>query len=171
MQKSTLNYIGRFFIIVIIQIFVLNNIQISGYINPFFYVFLILILPFNIPKYLLLVVAFLLGITIDMFSNTAGMHASATVFMAFLRPGVIYLTSIKKEFEPKTFPGFHNMDASWIATYSIIMIFCHHTLLFFLEVFSFNEFLSTIWRSLLSSLVTFSLVFIGFMLESRPQKR
>ncbi len=171
MQTSILNYIGRFIIIVILQVFVLNKIQISGYINPFLYVFFILILPFDIPRYLLLIVAFVLGLTIDMFCDTAGMHTSATVFMAFLRPGVINAISIKDEFEPKTFPGLHNMDTSWVLKYSIILIFFHHTFLFFLEVFSFAEFFTTLWRSILSTLVTFIFVFIGFFLESKPLRR
>ncbi len=171
MQTLVINYIGRFLILVIIQIFVLNNIQISGYINPFLYVFFILILPFDTPKNLLLVLAFVLGLTIDMFSDTPGMHTSATVFMAFMRPGVIRAISIKKDFESKSFPGLHNMDASWIATYSFIMIFLHHTVLFFLEIFSLNDFFSTIWRSLLSSLITLVLVFISFLLESKPKSR
>ena len=170
MQKSIFSYIIRFLIIVAIQVFVLNNIQISGYINPFFYLFFILILPFDTPKYLLLIIAFVLGLTIDMFTDTAGMHTSATIFMAFLRPAIIRATSIKKEFEPKSYPGLHNMDASWVVTYSIILIFFHHTFLFFLEAFTFSDFFSTLWRSILSTIITFFLVLAGFFIESKPQK-
>lgn len=171
MQKSTSSYIGLFIIIVLIQVFVLDQIEISGYINPFFYVFFILILPFDISKYILLILAFVLGLTIDIFSDTAGMHTSATVLMAFLRPGVINTTSIKKEFESGSYPGLHNMDTSWVVTYSLILILCHHTFLFFLEAFSFSEFFTTLWRSVLSSLVTFVFVMIGFFFEGRPKRR
>ncbi len=171
MRKTILKYLAGFFILVVLQVFVLNKIQISGYINPFLYVFFILILPFDIPKYLLLILAFILGVTIDMFCDTAGLHTSATLFMAFLRPGVIHVISVKKEFEPKTFPGLHNMNSSWVITYSIILIFLHHTFLFFLEAFSFTQFFATLWRSIVSSLVTFALVFTGFFLVSKPYRR
>ena len=171
MQKSLLSYIIRYFIIVVIQVFVLNKIQIGGYINPFFYVFFILILPFDIPKYLLLILAFILGLTVDMFSDTAGLHTSAAVFMAFLRPAIIRATSVKKEFDPNSYPGLHNMDFSWIVTYSIILILAHHAFLFFLEVFSFSDFFSTLWRSIVSTFFTFLLVLIGFFIESKPKRR
>lgn len=171
MQKGVISYIGRFIIIVILQVFVFNNIQLSGYINPFFYIFFILILPFDTPKYLLLIIAFVLGLTIDMFCDTAGLHISATVFMAFLRPGIINLISGKKDFEPKISPGLHSMDASWVVTYSLLLIFFHHTFLFFLEVFSFTDFFATLWRSILSTIVTFIFVFIAFFIESKPKRR
>ncbi len=169
MQKSIANYIVSFFILVLLQVFLLNKIQISGYINPFLYVFFILILPFNIRGYALLLIAFFLGLTIDMFVDTPGVHTMATVLMAFIRPSVISLISIKKGFEAGAFPGLHNMDKSWIITYSLMLIFIHHTSLFFIEVFTFKEFFSTLWRSVLSTSVTFVLVLIAFLIESKPR--
>jgi len=73
----------RMFILILFQVFVLNNIQVSGYINPYMYVLFILLLPFETPRWLLLISGFAIGISIDLFANTPGMHASATVFMAF----------------------------------------------------------------------------------------
>ena len=76
----------RFAILVLIQILLLNNIQISGHIVPYFYILFILLMPFETPGWMLLFAGFALGLSVDMFGQTLGMHTSATVFMAFLRP-------------------------------------------------------------------------------------
>ena len=80
---------GRFFFLVFFQVLILNNIQLGGYINPYFYIYFILLLPFETPRWLLLILSFLLGLTIDVFVNTPGVNAAACVLMAFARPFVI----------------------------------------------------------------------------------
>ncbi len=86
-------------ILIPIQVFLLDHINIGGSVNPYIYVLFILLLPFETPGWLLLILAFLLGIIIDLFSGTMGMHASATVLMAFLRPFVMRSVSAQREFE------------------------------------------------------------------------
>ena len=81
-MNQILKNIIRFVVLVFIQVAILNNIQISGFINPYMYVLFILLLPFETPNWILLVLSFFLGLSIDIFSNTLGMHASASVFMA-----------------------------------------------------------------------------------------
>ena len=93
MIKLLPRYLINFILLVFLQVFILNNIQFSGYINPYIYVLFILILPFEIPSWFLIIIAFFLGLTIDLFSHTVGMHSSATVFMAFLRPYVLKIIS------------------------------------------------------------------------------
>ncbi len=171
MEKLIFRYVLRFLLLVIIQVFVLNKIQLSGYINPYAYIFFILTLPFDTPRYLMLFLAFFLGLSIDIFLDSSGMHTSATLLIAFMRPWIINAISIKKEFEPKSFPDLHNMDTRWILLYSIIMVFIHHTFLFFLEVLSFSNLFSILSQSIISSFITFILIIICFMLESKQNKR
>jgi len=63
---------GRFIFLVLFQVWILNNLRVGGYINPYFYIYFVLLLPFSAPKWLLLVSSFLLGISIDLFMNTRG---------------------------------------------------------------------------------------------------
>lgn len=74
-------YAIMFVSLVLVQVLILNNIQFSGFVNPYVYVLFILLLPFTIPGYLLLGLSFLMGISIDIFSNTLGLHAAASVFL------------------------------------------------------------------------------------------
>jgi len=150
----------RFFVLVLIQIFVLNQIRLGGYINPYLYVLFILLLPFETPHWLLLVLAFGLGLTIDVFSNTMGMHTAATVLMAFARPGVLKMIATKAQYESGVKPGIQDMGFPWFFSYAGILILIHHFLLFYIEVFRFSEFFTTFFRVILSSIVTLCLVIL-----------
>jgi len=166
MNKGPLWYIISFVVIVLIQVMLMNNIQFSGFINPYFYILFIILLPINIPRYLLLILGFVLGITIDIFSNTPGIHASATVFIAFLRPYIINSYNLDDQ-ERMQIPSIANIGVKWFVKYVVIMIIAHHFFLFFIEVFSFSGFLHTLLRCILSSIFTFVFILISQFLIFR----
>ena len=149
---------GRFVILVLFQVLVLNNVQFSGFVNPFMYVLFILLLPFETPRWVLLVSGFVLGLSIDIFSNTLGLHTSATLFMAFLRPYVLQVISPRDGYETGTYPRVFYYGITWFLKYAIILVFAHHLFLFYLEVFRFSEFFRTLLRVILSS--SFSVLII-----------
>lgn len=148
----------RFVVLVGLQIFLFNNIQFSGYFNPYVYILFILLLPFETPRWLLLVLGFCTGITIDLFMNTPGMHASATVFIAFLRPYVLNYIAPRDGYESGTFPWQSFYGFSWFFRYALALTFAHHFFLFYVEVFRFSHFFDTLLKVILSTL--FSLLFI-----------
>ena len=165
-----LKNIGRFVFLILFQVLILNNIQFSGYINPYFYIYFILLLPFETPRWLLLLSAFLLGISLDAFTNTFGLNASACVLMAFARPFVISAISTGTEFMIGHSPSLKNQGLKWFAYYSISLVLVHHFALFFLEIFRFTEFFQTLLRVLLSSVFTLLLVFIAEYLTYPTEK-
>jgi len=171
MIKVFPRYILSFIILVFLQVFILNNIQFSGYINPYIYVLFILILPFEIPKWFLLVVAFVLGLTIDLFSGTIGMHSSATVIMAFFRPYILEIISPRDGYESETLPQLRYYGASWFIRYSVILILIHHFFLFYIEVFRFTHFFATFARAILSSIFTIILVLISQYFYRKDTRR
>jgi len=136
----------------------MNNIQLGGYLNPYIYVLFLLSLPFETPKWGLLVLGFLLGLTIDLFSHTVGMHTSACVFMAFMRPMVLGTLEPRDGYEPDTYPSVRDYGLNWYFKYSSILILAHHLFLFYIEMFKLDNFFHTLSRALLSGLL--SLIFI-----------
>ena len=166
-----LKNIGRFVFLVLLQVLILNNIQLSGYINPYFYIYFILLLPFETPRWLLLFSGFLLGISIDAFTNTIGLNAAACVLMAFIRPFVIDAISTGTEFMIGHSPSLRNQGMKWFAYYAIILVLVHHFALFFLEIFRFTEFFQTLLRIILSSIFTLLLVFIAEYLSFAKEKK
>ncbi len=146
-----------FIILVLVQVLALNNIQFLGFINPYIYILFILSLPVKLPRWVTLLLAFVLGLTIDAFSNTMGMHAFATVLVAFSRGGIIKLfTSIEEGSNPV--PSFYTFGVGAYIKYVVFMVLLHHTTLFFLEAFSFTNIWLIIFKIILSSFVTILLI-------------
>ncbi len=152
-----LQNILRFIFLILLQVFILDNIQFMGYINPMIYVLFILSLPVRFPKWALLILAFIMGLIIDVFSNTAGMHSFALVFAAFLRTPVINIfTSIDEGSNPT--PSFHTFGVSAYVKYVVILVLIHHFILFFIESFSFLHLTLLIPKIIFSSTVTILLI-------------
>jgi len=148
-----LQNIIRFILLVLLQVLVLNNIQFLGYINPYLYILIILALPVQMPRWLSLILAFGLGLIIDAFANTIGMHAFATVLVAFLRNGIIKLfTSIEEGNNPT--PSFYSFGVSAYVKYVVVLVLIHHSTLLMLEAFSFVNFGITLIKIILSTAVT-----------------
>lgn len=151
----------RFIFLLLLQVWVLNNVQFSGYINPYMYVIFILLLPFETPKALVLILGFLLGLSIDMFTDTLGMHTAALVFTAFLRPYVLQVISPRDGYEPSSFPRVYYYGFFWFFKYTLILVFAHHLFLFTIEVFNFENFHLVLLRLLLSTLLSTTLIVLS----------
>jgi rod shape-determining protein MreD len=118
----------------------------------------ILLLPFETPSWLLLLISFATGLIMDFFSGSPGMHSSATVLAGFVRPYILRAISPRDGYEPGSDPSMQTYGFTWFLTYTLLIILVHHTALFYLEVFRFTDFFRTMLRVLLSSL--FSIIFI-----------
>ncbi len=160
----------RFVVAIALQVFILNELRLGGYINPWFYVYFILMLPLQTPGWLLLSLGFITGIIIDAFSNTYGMHTIATLFIAFCRPGVLKFLSPREGYEFGARPTIDFFGIPWFFAYSGILVLLHHTLLFYIEVFRLSEFFYTLLRVILSSLSTLILLFLAQYLAFRKKE-
>lgn len=170
MLNEIIRNIIRFVLLILVQVLIIKNIELGRFINPFIYVLFIIVLPFETPKWLLLLSAFILGISIDMFYDTAGMHAAATVFMAYIRPGVLKLFSPSDGYEFGTQPTVQYLGIPWFLSYSAILVSLHHLLLFYLEIFRFSEFFSTFFRVIVSSVFTLLLITVIQYLFNRKSE-
>ena len=160
MINRAIKYPFQFIFLVLLQVLILNNIQFSGYVNPYLYIIFILWLPFDIPKSFLLLTAFFLGLMIDIFSSTLGMHTSACVFMAFCRPFVLQLIAPRDGYDVNQNPGIADFGFRWFLTYAASLTLLHHLFLFFVEVFRFSDFFHTLGRITVSTIFTILLIII-----------
>jgi rod shape-determining protein MreD len=159
MINSILRYGLIIILLILLQILVLNNIQFSGFVNPYVYIMIILLLPSVTPAWLVLIISFLTGLTIDLFTGSPGMHASATLLAGFSRQYVLRFIAPRDGYESGSDLSMSAYGFRWFFIYTATIVLIHHTTLFFLEVFRFADFFRTIFRILLSSLFT-----IGFIL-------
>ena len=147
----------RFILLVLVQVLVLNNIQFLGFLNPYIYILFILSLPVRLPNWISLLLAFALGLTIDVFSNTMGMHSFATVLAAFIRPGIIKLFTAIDEGNNPT-PSFYTFGVGVYIRYVVTIVLIHHFTLFLIEAFSFEHFWILLAKILLSSVVSIIII-------------
>ncbi len=157
----------RFLVLILAQVLVLNNIRFIGYINPYIYILFILLLPVRFPRWLSMILGFITGLIIDSFTNTPGVHAAATVLMAYLRNPVINVfINLEEGVNPD--PGFSSFGIASFVKYITSMVVIHHAALFFLEVFSFDDVGQTLLRILLNSIVTLFLL-LGLQLINKKK--
>jgi rod shape-determining protein MreD len=155
-----------FAVLVLLQVLLLNQIHLGGFLNPYIYILFILVLPISMPQYQVLILSFLIGITVDWFSNTLGLHAASAVLIGFLRSQVMKLITIR-EIEQSDYPGLKQTGINWFLTYASVLVVIHHMFLFYLEVFTFDNFFRTLLRALLSSVFTIVIIVLSQYLVFR----
>ena len=166
--RGFLKILGNYAILVLLQAMLLNNINISPLgITPMFYVLAILVMPFETAGWLQLVFAFLLGFSIDIFSDTLGLNAAASVLAAFIRPTILKTLAPRDGYESGTAPYASYMGMNWFAKYSIIIIIIHHFTFFMLNAFGFENFSQTLLRIVFTSLLTFAFIFLSQFIAFR----
>ncbi|RKR85566.1 rod shape-determining protein MreD [Mucilaginibacter gracilis] len=161
----------RFVLSVALQVFLLKNITLYNLATPYTYILFILLLPFNVPNIVLFILSFILGLTLDAFYDTPGLHAAACVVLAFVRIVFINITVQKDGFDNEPEPTLSIMGFRWFFAYVFILTLFHHFFLFNLEVFRLSEIQYTLSRFALSSVFTVFLIVISGLLFFRKRER
>jgi hypothetical protein len=154
---NVLRFLGLF----LVQVLILINVEINtSYVNLYIYPLFLLLLPIKIQKNLLLVIAFFLGIAVDMFYDTSGIHAATCVFIGYIRSGVLTVIEPRGGYEANQAPTKRSFGTGWFFQYVGILLFIHLFLIFLLEAFSFAGFGFTILKTGLSFILSMLLVTI-----------
>ncbi len=169
-SRLVLVNIGRWFILLFIQILLLRNLSFYNMATPFVYVLFLLLVPFGTPNLLLYLIAFITGLTLDAFYDTLGVHAAACVALAFVRILFISVTMNRDGFdEPE--PTLGNMGFKWFVIYATLCTLAHHFVLFFLETFRLTEISYTLLRCVFSIIFTlFTVILIEFIFYNRRMR-
>lgn len=157
-SKTYISVIISFFLYVLFQVLLLKNFILFDTAFCFFYVAFILMLPLEIGPLVLMLIAFVLGFSVDIFYDTLGVNAAASVFIAFFRPYWLTIVTPRGGYEEIVIPNIKTMDFGWFFTYSFPLILIHHFILFFLEAGGFDLFFFTISKVLFSTSLTFFVI-------------
>lgn len=150
--------IGWFIGLVALQVLVLNHVQLAYLINPFAYIYLIMVIPNRRSRTATVVTGFLLGLAIDALSSSWGIHTVATTFIAFIQHDLLRLLAQPEQIE-KDSPSIDSMGVTFVF-YAVVLIFIHHLILFSLEAFSFRLVLAVLLKTLVSSALTLVIVLV-----------
>ena len=166
-----ISHIIRFIVLIFIQVFLLKNI---GYYNlsvPFLYILFILLLPFETPNWLLFLLAFLTGLTVDAFYDTPGINAAASTVLAYVRTTFISITVQRQGFDNEPEPRMGIMGFRWFFLYALFLTFFHHLTLYLLETYSFTDIKYTLLRVVLSTVFTVFLILVAEFVFYRKKER
>ncbi len=167
MNKSINNSI-RFVLFVLLQLFILDNIMFLGYINPYIYIIFILLLPISMNSIQIMLFSFLLGLSIDVFHNSGGVHAAACLAVAYFRPFALR-NAFGINFDFKTIK-FYDEGFKPLLIYVSIMVGIHHLVMFSLEAFSLKYVYRILSYTLYSGIFSILLILIVLYLL-KPTKK
>lgn len=159
MNSDNIISIFQFIFLLFLQAFLLNNINLFGFINPNMYLLFIVVFPLNSNSTLLIVLGFLLGLLLDLLTQGSGGHTIASLTIAFLRPYIVKFSfGVNYEIPLGMIQG---SLPSQRLLYLTLVIFVHHLVLFSVIYFSFDNIITIIKNTLFTSFFTFILIYIS----------
>jgi rod shape-determining protein MreD len=157
-MRAVILYILAAILAMAFQLLLLENVQLLGYLNPYYYPILLVLWPLKWNRAVGLLVAFALGMTLDLFENSGGLHASACVLLVYLQP---YLAKslVARALEEGQSLTLLALGSSKFLTLTAMCMFVFHFWLFLLESFAFNEFFFVLFRTVLSTAVSTAMIY------------
>lgn len=163
--------IGRFVLLMLLQLTVFNNIYLGGYINPCIYLLFVAMLPTNTGRLAMLLISFGSGLFIDLFSNMPGFHTAACTLVGFLR--VMWADKILLRDNDDTIetPSIYSVSYQQFSIYLLLLLIAYYLLYYMLVDFSLRGLPATLLSTLFSSLVTFLLALLYQSIFLRKTKK
>ncbi len=151
---ALVNSILRFLVLAIVQVFIFNQVAWGwggkDYLFIFVYPLFVALLPMRMPRPLVILLAFLLGLTIDFFSETLGLHAGALTFTAYCRPLILQLLHPRDGYNIKATPTIGDQGSGWMFRYLFLILLFHVPAFFLLQTFSVLFFSEIVAKTLLT---------------------
>ena len=171
-MSDLLRNIVRFFIFIFVQVYVLDKVpHLHRFIIPYLYFLFILWLPFSVSRMGMLLIGFIMGMSLDFFTMTPGLHAAACVLIAYLRPFIINILTPK---DPSEFnyrePSPKAMGWTPYLVYVLILTLAHHGYLTFLQWLSFGSFLDFLIKIVSTTAISMLLIITTELLFPRKMK-
>lgn len=179
-MSTPIKFILNFVVILTIQIFILNDIMLKSSLTilgfpvftPIIYPLILLVLPVNTPHWLLMILGFITGLTMDMFSNTPGMHAAAMVLICYLRPFILKLFFQQTAKELKdAIPSLYKLGFTSFIIYVGFTILIHHFVFYTLEIWSIKSILIILLKTIVSAIMSILLILLGQLLFAKKESQ
>lgn len=152
----------RFIFLILLQVLLLNQIDLSGYINPMLYILFVFLYPLEKEKIYFLISCFFLGLFIDVFSNSGGINAAAIVLIAYIRLPLLHIIQNKTEFDYLLF-SIKKLSLPQALLYIFSLTLIHHTVIFILEFYKTQSILGILNKILITTLL--SGILISFIIQ------
>lgn len=159
-SKNTIIHFFYFIIFVGLQVVILRNVVLFNVAFCYLYVAFLLMLPFEAGRITLMMIGMVTGLAVDVFYDSFGIHAAASVLLMYIRPIWINLITPRGGYELEMRPTLSHMGLQWFSTYVIPLILIHHFALFFIESGGINLIFFTALKAVSSSAFTFIIIIV-----------
>ncbi len=173
MNTAYFRHIIRALLILLLQVLVLKRIGLGSsslwqYGDIFIYPVIVLLLPFRLSRHYVIIMGFLLGLVIDMFYDTIGVHAFALTATAYARGLLLSYLEPRGGYQLSMSPTIFSMGLNWVVTFTSLSLLIHTFLYFTAEVFTF-VYIGKILLKTLITLVLSMMVVMGYHLLFNPR--
>lgn len=162
----TRNIIRAVFVL-FIQLVLLKRVNLTfgdfNYVHLTIYAVIIALIPYRTPRVAVIAIGFCLGLLVDMFYDSIGVHAGATTLIAFLRYYILAFISPREGYKKDALTSYV-YGITWFLTYISIMLFIHLIVIYSLEAFSFVYLKEILLRTIFSFLASLFLLMIGYLI-------
>ena len=149
--------IGRYILVMLLQVLLLDQLQLWGACHPYVYILCLLMMPITLPHSLSMVIGAAVGLVMDIFCNSLGVHTAACILLMFIRPYLIgVIVNDKDRLNEQISLRTIGMEA--LIKYVVILVLIHHLTVFLLAAWSWAHIGFVLLETLVSSLITISLI-------------
>ncbi|WP_424962734.1 hypothetical protein [Ekhidna sp.] len=145
-------------LLLLIQLPLVHRITLFDKAFGFFYVGFLLLLPRTLSRSYLMVIGFLTGLIIDVFTDTPGIHASASVAVMFLRN--FWLNVVNDDSQELTNLNVSTLKKSGLVYFVFPLVFFHHFLIFVIENGGFHLFGMVLSKVVFSAIFSTAVIFV-----------
>ncbi|WP_194972754.1 rod shape-determining protein MreD [Aquiflexum lacus] len=152
------------------QVLILKNLVLFGIAFCFLYIFFILLLPVQVKTIPTLLISFILGLGVDLFYDTMGIHTAALVAVGFIRYRWLQVLVPTGGYDDDLMPSILNMGFGWFLSYSLPLILIHHSIFFYIESLGTDLFMSSVQKIIGSAIFVFIMSIIVQLLLYRRRR-
>ena len=171
MLHTFLSRVAWFFVLLLLQVTLFNHIHILGYATPLCYVYFLLILPANTPRWAYITLGFVLGLLVDVFTNTPGMAAASLCAVGLVTPLLLNAFAPKDKDDEVLLPSVVTMEWGGFMRYAFVATLLHCALFFSIETFSFSYWRMLLIRIFSSTALTFIMILAFESIRKSSQKK
>ena len=149
--------IGRYILVMLLQVLLLDQLQLWGACHPYLYIMCLMMMPIMLPHSVSMIIGAVVGLVMDIFCNSLGVHTAACILLMFIRPYLIgAIVNDKDRLNEQISLRAIGMEA--LIKYVVILVLIHHLTVFLLAAWSWAHIGFVLLETLVSSLITISLI-------------
>lgn len=152
--------IGRFFLVMLLQVLLFDQLQLLGVCHPYIYILCLLMMPITLPHSADMIIGAVVGLIMDIFCNSLGVHTASCIFIMFIRPYLIgAIVNDKDRLNEQI--TLRTLGMEPLLKYVVILVLAHHLMVFLLAAWSWSHIGFVAVETIVSSLITISII-IGY---------